>query len=127
MSTVNYFKPLTIYIFCLLFAACSNEGKVSEIFFETVPEVIPVNNYFSLIIQLGSEKYKHVKPSDIHVEAIMPSHGHGMNVEPIIIATDEPGRYLAKGLLFHMRGDWEVIVHVNLGKTSDRITFSSTI
>ena len=113
-------------MFLVLFS-CDENNEISEVVLETIPEVIPVNDYFSLSIQLNGEKYQYIKASDIYIEAIMPNHGHGMNVEPIIMETNKLGHYLAKGLLCHMRGDWETILYINLGSNFDRISFDSTL
>ena len=45
------------------------------------------------------------------VDATMPHHGHGMNVEPRIDATGG-GRFTAEGMLMHMPGRWEFTVDV---------------
>lgn len=48
------------------------------------------------------------------VDARMPAHRHGMNYRPQIAAQDG-GRFSARGLLFHMPGDWELVFDVNAG------------
>lgn len=41
------------------------------------------------------------------VDAVMPAHRHGMNYRPSISAVG-PGRWRVDGLLWHMRGRWEL-------------------
>jgi hypothetical protein len=41
------------------------------------------------------------------VDATMPAHRHGMNYRPSVQALGD-GRWRADGLLFHMRGGWEL-------------------
>ncbi len=43
----------------------------------------------------------------IRVDALMPAHRHGMNYKPSIEATG-PGHWRVRGLLWHMRGDWQL-------------------
>lgn len=43
----------------------------------------------------------------IRVDAVMPAHRHGMNYKPSIEAIS-PGRWRVRGLLWHMRGAWEL-------------------
>lgn len=59
------------------------------------------------------------------VDATMPHHGHGMNVEPRIerLAEDAPGggaRFRAEGMLMHMPGRWEFTVDVVRGGEVER-------
>ncbi len=53
------------------------------------------------------------------VDAQMPEHHHGMNVQPSIEVGDD-GRARADGMLFHMTGRWEVDVDIDDGVTSER-------
>ena len=46
------------------------------------------------------------------VDAIMPHHGHGMNVAPEVRPAGAAGVYRASPLLFHMPGAWEVHIDV---------------
>ncbi len=43
----------------------------------------------------------------IRVDAVMPAHRHGMNYKPSIEVVG-PGRWRVRGLLWHMRGTWEL-------------------
>lgn len=45
----------------------------------------------------------------IYVDAAMPHHGHGMNVAPEI--TERPdGSWVARGMLMHMPGRWQLYI-----------------
>ena len=70
----------------------------------SIPERPPINDYFKLDIRLNAPKYAEIKAKAIRVEAIMPAHQHGMNVEPIIKPHLIAQRFTAEGLIFHMRG-----------------------
>jgi hypothetical protein len=43
----------------------------------------------------------------VNVEATMPEHGHGMNYA-VRLQAQGRGRWRAEGLLWHMRGRWEL-------------------
>ena len=43
----------------------------------------------------------------LRVDATMPAHRHGMNYKPSI-ETIGPGQWRVRGLLWHMRGRWEL-------------------
>ena len=49
----------------------------------------------------------------------MPGHGHGMNtrarIEPL-----EGGRFIVRGLLLHMSGEWEFTFDVAKGRTHEK-------
>ncbi|NNC87454.1 MAG: hypothetical protein HKN82_03215 [Akkermansiaceae bacterium] len=78
----------------------------------------------------GIEQNKHfaldvtVVPKDaaggeftVKVDADMPAHRHGMNTQPEV-AGKEAGRYQVDGMLFHMAGEWVIMVDVTRdGKT----------
>ncbi|MFK8033718.1 MAG: FixH family protein [Hyphomicrobiales bacterium] len=66
------------------------------------------------------------KIDGIDVDAIMPAHKHGMNYRPIVTRLDE-GRYKASGMLFHMPGEWQVIVDVLSEKSPQRHTLDLAV
>jgi hypothetical protein len=53
-------------------------------------------------------------PPTVRVDARMPAHRHGMNYRPTVAAAGD-GRFAARGLMFHMPGDWELSFDVNPG------------
>lgn len=48
---------------------------------------------------------------DISVDASMPAHGHGMN-NAAVVRRQEPGRYRAEGMMFHMPGAWRLVLQL---------------
>lgn len=66
------------------------------------------------------------KIDGIAVDAIMPAHRHGMNYRPIVTRLSE-GRYKASGMLFHMPGQWQVIVDVLSENSPQRHTLDLTV
>lgn len=50
----------------------------------------------------------------LSVKATMPSHRHGMNYVPSI-DTIESGHWRVEGLLWHMRGSWELVFELRRG------------
>lgn len=53
------------------------------------------------------------------VDANMPAHRHGMNYRPIVTTLDA-GRYKASGMLFHMPGEWQIVVDTFSAQTTRR-------
>ncbi len=82
---------------------------------------IAVNKHFSIgvTVEPGAEA---AAPASVSVDADMPSHGHGMNTKPETI--HEGGqRYRANGMLFHMEGEWSIVVEISAGATKERAAF----
>ena len=59
--------------------------------------------------------------SRIVIDARMPAHGHGMNVEPALSIED--GVLVARGMLLHMIGHWELYVDLTRGPLTERAQF----
>lgn len=60
-------------------------------------------------------------PQSVRVDANMPEHRHGMNYRAGVVAVS-PGVYRAEGLLFHMRGRWDLTFDVVDGSRTDRLS-----
>jgi hypothetical protein len=74
-----------------------------------VPERWPitVGRHFSVELTVCADRPGAALPSLLGLDADMPLHRHGMNYR----ASIEPlgaGRYVARGLMFHMPGRWRV-------------------
>lgn len=65
-------------------------------------------------------------PLEVHVDAIMPAHQHGMNYEPTVTRLGQ-GVYRVEGMLFHMPGLWQVRVDINFEDTSIPYTHAITL
>lgn len=60
-------------------------------------------------------------PQSVRVDARMPAHRHGMNYAAQVTVTPQ-GRYLARGLMFHMPGRWEFVFDLRAHDRTDRLT-----
>ena len=56
---------------------------------------------------------------ELHVDAEMPQHGHGMARVPVLTRTG-PGSFRAEGLYFHMPGEWQLHLDVTRGAWTER-------
>ncbi|MEO1262282.1 MAG: hypothetical protein AAFZ15_25980 [Bacteroidota bacterium] len=123
-------KYLTsIFILSLaFFTSCDTSVSVSHLVkIEFEPAEIPFNEFFNVLIELDTAHFKNVDLQQMNVEAIMPSHGHGMNVQPIVSPGEKPNSFKASGMLFHMRGDWEVQVFIKHADKLEKATLDVTI
>lgn len=110
-------------LFSWLLACSKQESSVLEgytngesyfIQTETDPTTIPFNEYFSVHVQVFEDDTleKTLEDITVSVNATMPTHGHGMNEDPTISAS-ENGIFIAEGLKWHMEGEWELTVYVD--------------
>jgi len=77
-------------------------------------QAIEVSRHFALMVRLC--------PADATlrgVDATMPAHRHGMNYRPTLQPLGD-GRWRVEGLLFHMRGTWELALSVQPGDPGGR-------
>ena len=98
------------------------ESARFRVVFQTRPERIEVGEHFSVELTV-CPRGGAPRPDNVRVDAEMPEHRHGMNYRPTVIAED-PGRYRAEGLLFHMPGHWLLVFEVRAGGQTDRLTRS---
>jgi hypothetical protein len=87
----------------------------------TTPSPIRLNEHFELTVVVRPVSPDSRAPLSVTVEAQMPAHRHGMNTRPHRQQLDGD-RFLFRGLLFHMAGEWEVVVEVAQGRVRDRAT-----
>ncbi|MGB8168608.1 MAG: FixH family protein, partial [Chthoniobacteraceae bacterium] len=83
------------------------------------------NRHFSLgvLVEPGAGA---AAPASVSVDADMPSHGHGMNTKPETVH-EESQRYRADGMLFHMAGEWSIMVEISAGAAQERAFFPVSI
>ena len=74
-------------------------------------EPIPLADPFDVEVEVWEDDSMSVPArfDRILVDAGMPHHRHGMNVVPEI-SPDGPARWIARGMLFHMPGRWQLYV-----------------
>jgi hypothetical protein len=80
---------------------------------------LPVGQFFSIDVAICEASGATIKTattlSNIRVDADMPAHKHGMNYTPVVTESGD-GRFIAKGLMFHMPGVWRVTVEFSAQK-----------
>ena len=112
------------------FAACACEPPAGfplradspsyAVFFRTDPGAVDVGEYFS-IEAVACAKAGGAAPGALKVDAQMPAHRHGMNSRATVERI-APGRFLARGMLFHMPGVWQFAFDVQGAGGSERAT-----
>jgi len=89
----------------------------------TIPEHIQLGRLFEIKFRIEDRDGAPLGESlRVFPDAAMPLHGHGMTRRPLATRLDD-GSFHAKGLLFHMAGDWLLIFDIQDGTVFDRATF----
>jgi hypothetical protein len=103
----------------------SNDGRW-RVGYRTMPSPIVPNEPFSIEVRLAAANKDAVNDDvSLFVDAAMPDHSHGMNVEPKVTPRGD-GVFAVDGMDFHMLGRWELYFDISRqGMTSraqDEIT-----
>lgn len=100
------------------------DGGTWMVSYAPTPDPLPFSENFDLLLTLtdsGGAAASGVE--GVVSSATMPSHGHGMNVEPVATENDD-GTWTASPFKFHMAGMWEVTVDVTAGGVTERASFN---
>ena len=107
---------------------CSN-AETFSVTMRAAPETIPVGTLVDLEVEIA-EGCKRGRPAgegvQLRVDAIMRSHGHGMNTRPRTTPLGR-GRFAVSGLRFHMPGRWEIYFDLVRGRVLERAQAAVTI
>lgn len=133
--------PLLVVLLLTLIAACApaeapqdaGTGLVTEaltdngtwrVRYTPDPDPIPLNDLFELRVEVtrADDDTPLADTAVLDVEARMPAHNHGMNVEPEI-AREADGSFTVTGMQMHMPGAWELYVDIEEGGVVERATF----
>ena len=121
-------------MYLLLILSCmQKQGPINEgytdgssyfVIYDTNPATIPFNEEFSVLVSVYETEEMLTQLTDItvDVDATMPAHGHGMNINPVMSGPND-GIFQADGLLWHMEGEWELVIYVS-GETNENIAFT---
>ena len=94
----------------------SNDGAFAiKYLFDPAPP--PMNEPFEVTVYVGALDGPQPENITLSVDAAMPEHGHGMNVEPTIRPLPD-NAFAVENMLFHMAGRWEIYFDI----TRDGVT-----
>ncbi len=101
-------------------AQLTTDGGTFAVTVKTNPQRIPLNEPFELLVNLRVlREVDDPNPLWLRVEATMPAHAHGMTTRAVVEQVGD-GKFAVKGLLFHMAGDWEIVLHVAKGRIREQ-------
>lgn len=94
------------------------------------PEItgLPSNQPFELELWIAdaSSPDELAREVTLAVDAAMPEHGHGMVRRPIVERLGD-GHFVARGMLLHMSGRWELYFDVTRGAVTERAQAAVTL
>lgn len=104
-------------------SAVSSDGSY-QVTYRALPNEVPVNEEFAVefYITRADERMELLDPDLVAIDARMPGHGHGMLYEVSLERTSD-GVHVARGMLFHMTGHWELYVDITMGAWTERARF----
>ena len=111
-------RILTTIMFIVLSAGCTQTAPVQPgqhvlksndndfiLHWSARPTPIPVNDFFEIDVLLLDHHGNPLTDAQLHVDAAMPQHRHGMNHRSHMESLGD-GRWRAEDMLFHMPGAW---------------------
>ena len=102
----------------------SNEGSF-RLTLQSQPAPLPLNELFEVTVSVDASAATDdsSNPVWLRANAEMPEHKHGMNTR-IVVEQLGDGRFVLRGLLFHMRGKWLITFDVAKGRVHEQATVS---
>lgn len=96
-----------------------SEDRAFAMTLATSPSPIRLNEPFELTVLIRPLTPDTRGALSATVDAQMPAHLHGMNTRPQREPLGED-KFLFRGLLFHMAGEWELVIDAAQGRSRDR-------
>jgi hypothetical protein len=97
-----------------------SDGGTFKLHVRTQPNPLPHNELFELLVDVQLQReLDDPNPLWLNVNATMPGHGHGMNTHGRI-EMQEGGRFIVRGMLFHMDGEWELVFDIAKGAVREQ-------
>jgi len=88
---------------------------------------IVINTMHNWRLNLVDGDGQPVTGATLSVTGGMPAHNHGLPTSPQVSRELAPGRYLLEGLRFHMNGEWQINIAIEVGELRDVVVIPLTI
>lgn len=88
---------------------------------------IVINRIHAWVFHLETPTGEPVTGATITVTGGMPLHNHGLPTDPRMTAELGGGDYRFEGVRFHMNGDWELLVTIDVDGRRDTVIIPLTI
>lgn len=103
----------------------ASNGGAFVVEYSTRPAPIPLNAPFEVDVRVFGPDGALATDVDVVVDAWMPAHRHGMN-RASRVERQPDGTFVARGMLLHMAGLWNLTIDVSRGGSTDRAQLDLT-
>ena len=90
-------------------------------------EPLVINRIHSWTFHVETPGGDPVEGATITVSGGMPLHNHGLPTDPKMTSEAGGGNYVVEGMRFHMNGDWELTVTVDVDGRRDTVVIPLTL
>lgn len=87
--------------------------------YESDLQPIVINRMHHWVLNVTDKDGEPVSGATLRVAGGMPAHDHGLPTSPRVTRELAPGRYLLEGLRFHMTGEWQIEVAIEVEELRD--------
>jgi hypothetical protein len=127
-------KSFKVLVFCLLLQCAqaddatwtSNRG-LYVVSYQSELEPLQINQLHAWVLHIEDANGEPVSGAHIEASGGMPLHDHGLPTYPRVSDELGNGDYRLEGLRFHMRGDWELTVTIDVDGKSDVVLIGVTL
>lgn len=84
-------------------------------------EPLVINRIHAWVFHIETPDGEPVSGARITVTGGMPKHNHGLPTVPTMTAELGNGDYLMEGMRFHMNGEWELLVTIDVEGRRDTV------
>jgi hypothetical protein len=95
--------------------------------FDSELSPIQINRIHDWVFTVTTAEGDAVTGAVISVTGGMPLHNHGLPTQPRMTEELGEGRYLVEGMRFHMNGEWELLVTIDVSGRRDTVVIPLTI
>ncbi|MEX0975989.1 MAG: FixH family protein [Woeseia sp.] len=86
-----------------------------------------INRMHSWVLYVATLEGMPIADAELSVDGGMPEHDHGLPTQPRVTRYLGDGKYLLEGMRFHMPGDWEILVSIDIPGKQDVVVISLTL
>jgi len=130
MDVRNYFAMIVLAISLVVSAqedSWLTRSGYYRVSFESDLQPLSINRIHSWVFSIRTPDGEPVTGAVISVTGGMPLHNHGLPTEPRMTRELGDGRYLFGGMRFHMNGDWELQVTIDVDGRRDTVVIPLTL
>jgi hypothetical protein len=122
--TIVGLLPLTLYGDEDSWLTRSGYYRVS---FQSELRPIVINRIHTWIFHVETPDGEPVDDAEISVTGGMPLHNHGLPTAPRMTTGLGNGNYRMEGMRFHMNGEWELLVTIDVAGRRDSVVIPLTL